>query len=184
MPEISEPELTPLPLCGDAEIQLPIADNAPKLLPLCKVCNQPVDMSLAGKVANSNGNRWHGFCYKTQEKLDQYKAAWDECVERLKARADLPPKVKALEWEDSTYSKHEGCREYAETPYGTYFICYDSDDFSGFYCDFVSAKDLTWFGSGSAQSQEIISHHHDDDFTFIKAAVQAHHEAIALACLE
>ena len=59
--------------------------EAAKVLPLCKVCNQGVDMQAIGGTVNSNGKYWHEFCYKTQQKLDQAKSGWDECASRLKA---------------------------------------------------------------------------------------------------
>ena len=100
-------------------------------------------------------------------------------------RADLAkPRVKPLVWERSTHKKHDGSVEYAETSLGTYFICYDSDDFTGFYCDFVYLGNSTWFGTGGANTREIESHYHDDDLTELKAAAQADYEARILACLD
>jgi hypothetical protein len=95
--------------------------------------------------------------------------------------AALPDMIAPLVWEESTSKKHSGCIEYAETRAGTYFICYDSDDFTGFYCDFVYLGNCTWFGSGGANSREIASHHHDDDLTGLKTAANTHHRAAIMA---
>ena len=94
------------------------------------------------------------------------------------------PTVKPLVWQQSTYQKHEGCVEYAETITGTYFISYDNDDFTGYYCDFVFLGNCQWFGTGGANSREILSGLHDDDLTTIKTAVQADHTARILSALE
>ena len=81
--------------------------------------------------------------------------------------------VKPLVWEDGSYYKHYGCFEYAETPFGTYFVIEDNDDFTGLYCKFVTLREVTWFGTGSVEPYEIMSHVYDDETTKLRAAAQA-----------
>lgn len=100
------------------------------------------------------------------------------------AIAAMPaPTVKPLVWEQSTHQKHEGCVEYAETFTGTYFISYDNDDFTGYYCDFVFLGNCQWFGTGGANSREILSGVHDDDLASIKTAAQLDYDARILSAL-
>ena len=114
------------------------------------------------------------------EIFDDYSVQMEEHSEgRWVEYTDILSSIKAkpLEWKHSTSKVHEGCTEYAETPFGTYFINYDNDDFTGMYCDFVYLGNCTWFGTGGANSREITSHVHEDEpYTETKAAAEAHYQ--------
>lgn len=74
-------------------------------------------------------------------------------------------KIKPLVWE--MHPAEDGhILAKSETIIGTYFICYDNDDFSGLYCDFVSVRDATWFGTGRVISSEVFSGIHYDEHEF------------------
>jgi hypothetical protein len=88
--------------------------------------------------------------------------------------AALPSLISPLVWEHSTYHKHEGCVEYAETSAGTYFIKDDLDDFTGLYCDFVYLDNCTWFGTGKANSENITTRNQDDSLVEIKELCDTH----------
>ena len=124
----------------------------------------------------------------TKQALSDYDVADDvirndpEIAEADRATADaiiaaLPGMVAPLVWCNSTHHKHSGCMEYAETSAGTYFIIDDNDDFTGLFCDFVTIRDVTWFGTGSIDSHEIMSGVRGDDTTLLRAAANAHHAA-------
>ena len=95
--------------------------------------------------------------------------------------AALPGMVAPLVWCNSTHHKHSGCMEYAETSAGTYFIIDDNDDFTGLFCDFVTIRDVTWFGTGNIDSHEIMSGVRGDDTTLLRAAANTHHAAAVVA---
>jgi hypothetical protein len=98
--------------------------------------------------------------------------------------AALPDMIAPLVWEGGTRNKHYDCVEYAETKAGTYFICDDNDDFTGFYCKFVYLGNCTWFGTGKANSRGIEDHHHDDDLSLLKSAANTDHRAIIMAAFQ
>ena len=95
-----------------------------------------------------------------------------------------PPKVKPLVWVSGTREKHLDCMEYSETAAGTYFIMDDNDDFTGLFCDFVTIRDVTWFGTGNMASHEIMSGVREDKTATLRAAAQADHERRILDALE
>jgi hypothetical protein len=106
----------------------------------------------------------------------------DEAADAILAA--LPEMIAPLVWEFGTRNKHYDCVEYAETKAGTYFICDDNDDFTGFYCTFVYLANCTWFGTGKANSTGIASRHHDVDLTLLKSAANTHHRATIMAAFQ
>ena len=62
------------------------------------------------------------------------------------------------------------CR--ADTILGTYFICDDTDDFTGLYLELVSHDKAKWWGSVEPTSETIIEHYPGDDLAPLKIAAQ------------
>jgi len=93
------------------------------------------------------------------------------------------PRVKPLVWED--YPADDGpVMSKAVTLYGTYFIVYDTDDFSGLYLELISHDDARWWQHVRSTCETLMENIHDDDLAPIKAAAQADYEARILAALE
>ena len=114
-------------------------------------------------------------CGSCGVKLVRYHSQVDDTNARLATAWNTRNllQVKPLVWEDSTQYKHSGSVEYAETPFGTYFIIEDNDDFTGLYCKFVTLREVTWFGTGSVEPYEIMSHVYEEEATKLRAAAQA-----------
>lgn len=92
-------------------------------------------------------------------------------------------KVRTLAWEDQP--KVEGpVVSMAVCQIGTYFICDDTDDFTGLFCELVAHKNATWFGSVDCSTVEICSHQHTDDHSPLQAAAQADYERRIREALE
>ena len=84
--------------------------------------------------------------------------------------------VKPLEWDD--YPKVDGpVLSKAVTLLGTYFICDDTDDFSGLYLQLVSHDSAQWWRHVRPTRDIILENQHTDDLDPIKAAAQAHYAA-------
>lgn len=94
--------------------------------------------------------------------------------------AAMPSMVKPLEWDDYPING-EPVLSMAKAANGTYFICDDTDDFTGLYCEFISCKDQTWFGTVKPSTAVICSNIHDDDTTPLKEAANTHHVAQVLS---
>lgn len=84
--------------------------------------------------------------------------------------------MKNLEFE--YVQQDENFVKRADTPFGSYFIIDDTDDFTGWYLDFVSFKELTWFGSGKITSQNLMEHVHEDGTEKLEKAAQTHFEKL------
>jgi len=94
--------------------------------------------------------------------------------------AALPGLVKPLEWED--HPKADGpVLSQAFVQGGGYFICDDTDDFTGLYCEFISCRNATWYGSVTASTDVVFAHYQADDPAPLKAAAQHHHVAQIMA---
>lgn len=98
----------------------------------------------------------------------------------ITALRDQAVSVVPLEWQ---YTANSDFIKKAITPLGVYFITDDTDDFSGLFCDFVSLKNATWFGTGTAESHEIIGGVHEDETTSLEAAAQADYERRTLSAI-
>lgn len=96
--------------------------------------------------------------------------------------AALPDMVQPLQWDDYPING-EPVVSRALIQGGGYFICDDTDDFTGMYCEFISCRDATWYGSVSASTVVICDHQHIDEPSQIKAAADAHHRARIMAAL-
>jgi len=88
--------------------------------------------------------------------------------------AALPGMVMPLEWEDHPLNG-EPVLSRALVKGGGYFICDDTDDFTGAYLDFVSCDDVRWWQHVRSTSQQLVGNHRDDDIEPLKAAAQAHY---------
>ena len=106
-------------------------------------------------------------------------------IERLTAALETTRavKVKQLVWEDYPLNG-EPVISMAATDAGTYFILYDSDDFTGFYCEFITHVDAKWWGEVTPAGYLVCDHQHVDDVGPIKAAAQADHAARILAWIK
>ena len=94
--------------------------------------------------------------------------------------AKLPGLVKPLEWED--HPKADGpVLSQAFVQGGGYFICDDTDDFTGAYLSFVSCDNVKWWQHVRSTSVELQGRFHEEDITPLKAAAQAHHVAQIMA---
>jgi len=93
--------------------------------------------------------------------------------------AALPGLVKPLEWED--HPKDAPVISQAFVQGGGYFICDDTDDFTGAYLEFVSCDNVKWWQHVRSTSVELQGGFHDEDVTPLKAAAQAHHVAQIMA---
>jgi len=94
--------------------------------------------------------------------------------------AALPDMVVPLQWEDHPLNG-EPVLSRAKVAGGAYFICDDTDDFTGYYLVYVSCDDVRWWQSVRSTSVELQSHFHDDDIAPLKAAAQSHHVAQVLS---
>lgn len=90
--------------------------------------------------------------------------------------AALPELVKPLQWEDHPESDGPVLSQ-AFVQGGGYFICDDTDDFTGKYLDFVSCDKVRWWQHVRSTSIELRGNFHDDDLAPLKAAADAHHIA-------
>lgn len=103
----------------------------------------------------------------------------DDAEEYVKVAA-LPGLVKPLQWED--HPKADGpVLSQAFVQGGGYFICDDTDDFTGAYLEFVSCDDVRWWQHVRSTSVELQGRFHEEDITPLKAAAQAHHVAQIMA---
>lgn len=93
------------------------------------------------------------------------------------------PRVKSLEWEDHPLNG-EPVLSRAVTPLGTYFICDDTDDFSGYYLDLVTHDNARWWQHVRAITEHLIDGYRDDDIEPLKATAQADYERRILRELE
>lgn len=103
-------------------------------------------------------------------------------IEQLKKGiiATLPDMVVPLVWVDHPFNG-EPVISMAKSPFGTYFICDDTDDFTGLYCKFISHKDATWYGTVTASTVLICDHWHGDDHAPLQHQADTHHVATILA---
>jgi len=111
-----------------------------------------------------------------------------DCCECLQSAinaiiSQTSPKVKPLEWEDHPLNGAPVLSQ-AITQIGTYFICDDTDDFSGFYLELVTHDNAQWWQHVRAITEHLIGNHHDDDLTPLKAAAHADYERRILSALE
>lgn len=88
--------------------------------------------------------------------------------------------VKPLEW---TGDKDAEVWAKAVTQIGTYFICDDTDDFSGFYVELISHDSARWWQHVRSTREMIMDGHHDDDLSPLKASAQADYSSRILAAL-
>jgi hypothetical protein len=126
---------------------------------------------------------------KIEDIIEEFvSGVYDDAVGQREAAdaimVSLPDMIAPLVWQGGTRNKHYDCVEYAETKAGTYFICDDNDDFTGFYCTFVYLANCTWFGTGKANSRGIASRHHDVDLTLLKSAANTDHRATIMAAFQ
>ncbi|WPZ30711.1 hypothetical protein T8A63_07045 [Sulfitobacter sp. OXR-159] len=99
-----------------------------------------------------------------------------EYADRLDA---LPGLVKPLVWED--HPKDAPVISQAFVQGGGYFICDDTDDFTGAYLEFVSCDNVKWWQHVRSTSVELQGGFHDEDVTPLKAVAQAHYTAQIMA---
>lgn len=132
---------------------------------------------------------WESWQVGTMSQSDFHPAAEDEDVTFdmadaiLNALPDIiTDMVPDLEWEE--YPEN-GVPVMAKstTKFGTYFICDDTDDFSGLYCEFVTHQDATWFGAVRAKTELIFQFEHEDDHTKLYHIPNAHNRATILKAL-
>ena len=94
-------------------------------------------------------------------------------------------KIKQLEWE--MFPKDPNVLAKAECIYGTYYICDDTDDFTGMYCNLVTLRDTKWWSFCKPESFEIFScsHHDPEEFEeHLFPLVQKDFENRILNCME
>lgn len=91
-------------------------------------------------------------------------------------------KVRDLEWEDFP-SCNDPVLSKSVTPLGTYFICDDTDDFSGLYLQLIAHDNAKWWQHVRSTCDTIAEHIHGD-IEPIKATAQADYERRILAALE
>jgi len=131
------------------------------------------------------------------------KAIWDE-IRELEDRCDmewddmpdpythfvaadaiiaaLPDMVDPMVWDDHPFNG-EPVLSMAKVNGGAYFICDDTDDFSGNYLQFISCDDVRWWQNVRSTCLTIKDRVHDDDIAPLKAAAQAHHAAKIMQAL-
>ncbi len=90
--------------------------------------------------------------------------------------------VEPLEWEEHP-ENGDPVMAKAVTKFGTYFICDDTDDFSGLYCEFITHQDATWFGTVRAKTELLFQYEHEDDHTNLYHIPNAHNRATSLKAL-
>lgn len=131
---------------------------------------------LAQYLYESGASEEYFHALRTQDRpiLDPERALADAII------AALPDMMVPVVWDDYPFNG-EPVISMAVTALGTYFICDDTDDFTGLYCEFISCKDATWYGTVRAATTVICDHVHTDDHTPIQAAAQAHHVAQTMA---
>lgn len=122
---------------------------------------------IADIVVSHTGHALNGLEYSETD-------AADAILELIKGA------VKPLEW---TGDKDAEVWAKAVTQIGTYFICDDTDDFSGFYLELISHDDARWWQHVRSTSEMIMDGHHDDDLSPLKAAAQADYSSRILAAL-
>ena len=105
-----------------------------------------------------------------------------ELATELDALKAQPVKVKALVWKDYPLNG-EPVISMSVTEVGTYFICDDTDDFTGLYLEFVGHKDATWYGTVKADCIELSAHNHIDDYSPLQAAAQVDYEQRILSAI-
>ena len=96
--------------------------------------------------------------------------------------AALPDMVQPLVWEDHPFNG-EPVMSMAKVNGGAYFICDDTDDFSGNYLQFISCDDVRWWQSVRSTCLTIQERFHDDDIAPLRAAAQAHYVAQIMAAI-
>ena len=103
-----------------------------------------------------------------------------EAIAALPA-APVEVKVKPLEWD-----RHgEGPVVWkAITALGTYFICDDTDDFTGLYLELVTHQNAQWWGKCDVLVVPIADHLNHPDEAELQAAAQADYESRTLATLQ
>jgi hypothetical protein len=112
---------------------------------------------------------------------------WPDAVETADAiLAALPAMIEAgipdLVWTDHPFNG-EPVLSMAKVNGGAYFICDDTDDFSGDYLQFVSCDDVRWWQNVRSTCLTIQERFHDDDIAPLKAAANAHHCAQIMAAI-
>jgi Lar family restriction alleviation protein len=113
---------------------------------------------------------------------EQMREAWNTRADAALAEIGAV-RVRPLVWEDYPING-EPVLSMAVTPSGTYFICDDTDDFTGLYCEFISCKGATWYGTVNPFTAVICDHQHVDDLATLKAAANEHNRARILAAIE
>lgn len=92
-------------------------------------------------------------------------------------------KVKALDWSDRP-DNDPIVLSRADSLLGTYFICDDTDDFTGLYLELISHDNAKWWQHVRSTSETIRENYHGDDLAPLKATAQADYERRILSALE
>lgn len=103
-----------------------------------------------------------------------------DAVATWNTRPEQCVKVKPLEWEDDN---DEEVWTKAVTQIGTYFICEDTDDFTGLYVNLISHDRAKWWQHVRSTCEVIMDHYHGDDVSMLKAAAQADYERRLLSAI-
>ncbi|MBM61927.1 MAG: hypothetical protein CL484_03125 [Acidobacteria bacterium] len=127
---------------------------------------------IAQHIYESGASEEYFHALRTQDRpiLDPERLLADAII------AALPGLVKPLEWED--HPKADGpVLSQAFVQGGGYFICDDTDDFTGAYLSFVSCDNVKWWQHVRSTSVELEGRFYSEDILPLKAAAQAHHVA-------
>lgn len=122
--------------------------------------------------------------YWTDRGYWQISGPYDDEPYAKYVRADLAPvvTVKPLEWVDYPYNG-EPVLSMAVCSFGTYFICDDTDDFTGLHLEFITHKNATWYGTVKAEVVCLLDHQHVDEHTPLQAVAQADYERRILSAI-
>lgn len=92
--------------------------------------------------------------------------------------------VKELDWED--YPADDGpVISKAITPFGTYFIVDDTDDFTGWYLELISHDNAKWWQHVRSTATHFdVSGYQMDDMEPLKSVAQNDFEKRVLALLQ
>ncbi|WP_386681933.1 hypothetical protein [Loktanella sp. R86503] len=88
--------------------------------------------------------------------------------------------IKPLEW---TYEPDAPDGRRADTIGGTYFIIDDTDDFTGYYLEFVTHNNAEWWGNVKVAREHLADQHYDDDLAPLEAIADAHNVARIMTAL-